>query len=423
MDKDKSIEQSDTEIQNESLRVQKAQWVKEQVEKQREYEDEIRETLLEEQKILDEMKRSTEEHVERTREMRQYNEENRKQIQEQVYALNGLSEDKLQGMREYKNAYYQGLALALFLLSIALVGLCGYLHGFDSEITLFMIACSGIGGALLSQENKRGKLLDTICRFLYFWMFPMMLVIFVCFELGFQEYEMLLPVFAMAGTIILVVGTGAYFVYNPYRKEKKKIRNAKADLKEIEQEAEKAVKKNQKRRKKEEARLSRIRKREDARLERIQKREEERLVKKEKKEAAKLARMQQKEAAQLRRLQKKEEIKAVLLEKKEEFKAARQQKKMTDTESESIGDNEEIITKDQGKQEKEPEILDASEVVSVEKERIDAKEDVTTEKVEKAVVHEVEDTTEETTVHEVKETVGGADHDTVPKLKIVEKAQ
>lgn len=296
--------------EEESLRVQKANWIREQVEKQREIENATRERIEQEQKILDEMKRSTEEHLERTKELRQFNEDTRSQMRAQVYELNGLSEDKLQGMKEYKNAYYQGMALAFFLLSIALVGFSGFLHGFDSQICLFMVAFAGIEGALLSQESKRSRLLEAVCRFLYILMFPAMLVVFICYELEFPEYQRLLPVFVMAGCVILVLGTIAYFVYNPYRKDRKKIRSVKEDLKEIEDAAEKAVKRNQKRRKRQEARLARMQKKEEKHLEKEQKRDAKKQEKKEKQEAEKHIRKQKWNERKLLMKQKSEEMMA-----------------------------------------------------------------------------------------------------------------
>lgn len=280
----------DTLVQEESIRVQKAKWVREQVEKQREIEDATRARIEEEQKLLDEMKRSTEDHLERTKELRKFNDDTRAQMRQQVYELNGITEDKLQGMKEYKNAYYQGMALAFFVLSVGLVGLSAFLHGFESQLCLFLVAFTGIEGALLSQESKRGRFMEAVCRFLYILMFPAMLVIFVCYELQFPQYEVLLPYFVMAGCVVLVLGTFAYFVYNPYRGVKKKLRSVKEDLKEIEDEAEKAVRRNQKRRKRQEARLARKLKREQKRVEWKKKRDAKKTEQKKKREVSRLTR-------------------------------------------------------------------------------------------------------------------------------------
>lgn len=347
--------QSADVIHNESLRVQKAEWVKQQVEKQREIEDETRRILQEEQRLLDEMRRSTVEYMERTKEMSKYNADCQAQMREQVYALNGLSEDKLQGMKEYRNAYYQGFSLAAFLLSLALVVLCGYMEGFDTELTMFMLAFSGIEGALLSQEGKRGRILDAVCRFLNLLMLPAMITIFICYELEVPEYQMLIQVFVMAGMAALMIGTVAYFLYNPYRKEKRKIRYAKADLKELEQEAEKAVKKNQKHRKREEAKLAKAQKREEERMARLQKREEARLVRKKQREEARRVRLQRKEEAKLAGLQQRGKVRLPWLQKNEEILDAAE---VTPLEEENAGnegktDKKDDIMRDEVKVEKE----------------------------------------------------------------------
>lgn len=346
----------ESEVEDESIRVQKAKWVREQVEKQREIEDATRERIEQEQKLLDEMKRSTEAHLERTKELRKFNEDTRKQMRQQVYELNGISEDKLQGMKEYKNAYYQGMALAFFVLSVALVGLSGYLHGFDSQICLFLVAFTGIEGALLSQESKRGKVLEVICRFLYIFIFPAMLVIFVCYELKFPQYELLLPYFIIAGCVVLVFGTVAYFSYNPYRKDKKKIRSVKEDLKEIEDEAEKAVRRNQRRRKREAVRLARKQEREKRRLEKQQQRDARKQEKKEQQEKAKLERRRKWEA-----------YKTICRDKKAALVARLEKKTETDMEH-NVDKTEEKVLPFQNKEiamDKKEELEDAKELASV----------------------------------------------------------
>lgn len=230
----------------ESLRIQKTEWIYSQIQKQRETEDALFEQIRQEQDVLDRLNQSIENNMERTREARRYNQEFQEHMDSQVYAMYGITQDKLQGIREYRNAYYQGCAFSLFLLSVVLVVLCGILHGFQSQICLFMIAFSGIEGALLTQEKKRGKLLDMVCKVLYLFMFPLMMVVFVCFELDYPEYHMILPILAVFGICVLMIGTAAYFCYNPYRKEKRKMGAAKDTIREIEKTAKKEIRKNQK---------------------------------------------------------------------------------------------------------------------------------------------------------------------------------
>lgn len=367
-------------IPEESLRIQQAQWVKQQVEKQREIEDETRRLLEEEQRILDEMRRSTKEYMDRTRELHKYNEDCKEQMREQVYALNGLSDDKLFGIQQYKNAYYRGISLAAFLLSLALTAFCGYLEGLDSELTLFMLAFTAIQGALLSQEGKRNALSKGICRFFNLLMFPAMIVMFVCYELELSVPDVLLSVLTLAGGIVLFVATVGYFIDNPYRGTRRQIRSAEGDLKEIEQQAEKAIKKNTKLRKKREARLARLQKREEAHLERVKQREETRMERVQKREKRRFARMQQhqeievarlaqRENARQLRLQKQEEIKRNLLEKKDEIKSKWKPEK---PEAEPVLNGQRVETKKK-EEEKQPvsdkntDIKDAAEVVPIQK--------------------------------------------------------
>ncbi len=296
------------EQKQENLRIQKTEWIYSQIQKQREAEDALFEQLRQEQDVLDRLNQSVENNLERTREARKYNQEIQEHMNAQVYAMYGITEDKLQGIREYRNAYYQGCAFSLFLLSVVLVVLCGVLHGFQSQICLFMIAFTGIEGALLTQEKKRGKLMDILCKTLYLLMFPLMMVVFVCFELNYPEYHMILPVLAIFGICVLVTGTAAYFCYNPYRKEKQKVGEAKDTLREIEKTARREVRKNRKSRVKSEKQQKKLMEKEAARQQKILEKETE-----------KHRRLVEKEEKRQQRLQDKSEKQQALLEKKETF--------------------------------------------------------------------------------------------------------
>lgn len=246
------------EEKNESLRVQKATYIREQIQKQREAEDAVLAQLLQEQLAIDELNADINSNLERTNQSRKYNEELKASINAQIYAMHGVSEDKLEGMGRYKNAYYRGCAFSLFLLSVILIILCGVLHGFDAKITLFMLAFTGIEGVLLVGEKQRIKLLEILCKFLYLLIFPSMMVIFICYELEYPEYKILMPYMVIAGIAILIVGSAGYFLCNPYREEKKKMRDAKEHIRDIERLAQKEVRKNQKLREKEEKRALKL---------------------------------------------------------------------------------------------------------------------------------------------------------------------
>lgn len=265
-----------TDRVKESLRVQKTEYIRQQMRKRQEQEDALMAQLLQEQRIIDGLQDKINENLEQTKESSKYNQEFRENINAQIYALHGVSEDKLEGMREYKNAYYQGCAFSLFLLSAALIILCGILHGFQSEICIFMLAYTGIEGALLAQENKRLKILNWLCKLLYLLIFPTMMVMFVCYELGYLEYKLFMPYAIIAGICVLVLATISYFLYNPYRKVKKKVSDAKGHIEDIEKAAKKEVRKNEKKRTKKEAKVHRQLKREDKQQERLIRRENRR---------------------------------------------------------------------------------------------------------------------------------------------------
>lgn len=254
MEKDINTEVSNTQLPateekanlKESLRIQKSQWIKEQIKRQREAEDAVLEQMIEEQRVIDGLNSDINENLDRTRESRKFNQEFQEKINTQIYEMNGITEDKLKGMREYKNAYYQGCAFSLFLLSVVMIGICGVLHGFESQICLFMIACTGVEGALLAQDKWRNKLVNILCKLLYLMVFPVMMVIFVCYELKYPEYDLFLPYFAMGIVVVLIIGTAAFFFYDPYKQDKKRVKNAKDYISEVEKIAKKQVKKNQK---------------------------------------------------------------------------------------------------------------------------------------------------------------------------------
>lgn len=235
-----------TKSVKESLRVQKAEYIRQQMRKRQEYEESVMTQLLQEQRVIDGLQKKISENLEQTEASSKYNQEFKESINAQIYALHGISADKLEGMREYKKAYYQGSAFAFFLLSVAMIILCGMLHGFESDICVFMLAYTGIEGALLAQEKKRWKIVDWLCRMLYLMIFPIMMMMFVCYELHFPWYGFFMPYAAAAGAGVLVFATISYFLYNPYRSVRKNVRNAKEQIGVIEKTAKKQVRRNQK---------------------------------------------------------------------------------------------------------------------------------------------------------------------------------
>jgi hypothetical protein len=308
MEKDINTEVSNTQLPateekanlKESLRIQKSQWIKEQIKRQREAEDAVLEQMIEEQRVIDGLNSDINENLDRTRESRKFNQEFQEKINTQIYEMNGITEDKLKGMREYKNAYYQGCAFSLFLLSVVMIGICGVLHGFESQICLFMIACTGVEGALLAQDKWRNKLVNILCKLLYLMVFPVMMVIFVCYELKYPEYELFLPYFAMGIVVVLIIGTAAFFLYDPYKQDKKRVRSAKDYIADVEKIAKKQVKKNQKLRAKEEKKNQKLLQKEEAQNQKAAEKEEkenQRALEKEEAEKVRQEKIQDKKAA------------------------------------------------------------------------------------------------------------------------------
>ena len=69
-------------------------------------------------------------------------------------------------------------------------------------------------------------------------LFPVMLVTFTCYELGFEEYALLVPVFAVAGVVVLMIGALSYFLYDPYRMDRRNRKKANRYIVEIEKAAQ-----------------------------------------------------------------------------------------------------------------------------------------------------------------------------------------
>lgn len=235
------IPKQEENIEVKNPRIGRVLKLQEEAEQQNELERQRGRRIRQQQVYIDRMIASVEENLKNTKEEQAYNEAFERRIQAQVYRMHGISEDKLMGMTEARRSWQQGAAFALFFLSLMMIVLCGVLHGFGSEICIFMAFFTAIEGTLLSNGKKQQPLLDGLIKVLYLLLFPAMMVIFVCYELGFEEYEMLLPYFTAAGVLVLVLGAVSYFLYDPYREDRRSRRKADSYLKEMERAAAKEV--------------------------------------------------------------------------------------------------------------------------------------------------------------------------------------
>lgn len=215
---------SDITVKN--PRIGKVMRLEEEVQRQSEIEKLRSRRIRQEQEYIDRMSLSVENHLRNTKEEQRYNEQFEERIRTEVYRMHGISEDKLQGMTEYRNAWYQGTAFAMFFLSLVLIAICGILHGFGSEICIFMAFYTAIEGVLLSNGRKQSLFFTVLTKGVYLLLFPVMLVTFTCYELGFEEYALLVPVFAVAGVVVLMIGALSYFLYDPYRMDRRNRKKA-----------------------------------------------------------------------------------------------------------------------------------------------------------------------------------------------------
>ena len=214
-------------MEKESMAVQKSNWILQQIEGQRKAEDELRLKMVEEQKILEERSRSIEEGMQRNLQLRRYNEQRREELDAQVYGFYGISEDKRDGMKQYRAALFKGCAVILFVLSFAMTLVSAYLYGPLEKITIAMAGCVAVEGALMPGRGKRSNFLQGICNILYVTVFPGMIYLFIGYEFQFLEYHWILLGVISAVLLFSLIGCISYFVHNPYKNDKYGIRQAK----------------------------------------------------------------------------------------------------------------------------------------------------------------------------------------------------
>ncbi len=265
-----------TEIEVKNPRIGRVRRLKEEAEREREAERQRARRIRQEQEYIDQMSLVVDEHLRNTKEEQKYNEEFEAHIRGEVYRMHGISADKLEGMTQYRRAWYQGAAFSLFFLSVLLYVLCGLLHGFGAEISLFMALYTALEGALLVHGQMRFRFTAILIRAVYLCLFPVMMAVFVCYELGFEEYSLLVPVCTAAAVVILLIGSASYFLYDPYRADRRNRKKANRYLRDMEKAAEKEVRLKEKAYGKQEKRKAAQKKREEKRTAKQAKREKKR---------------------------------------------------------------------------------------------------------------------------------------------------
>ena len=262
-----------------SLQIQKAAWIREELEKRRAQEDQLLQQILREQQMLQELDEDMDQNMAHAKEGRRYREDMKARVDDRVYEMHDLSADKREGMREYGYAYRRGYALAMVFFSLALCVFAGYLHGIASQTCLVLMFFTGVQAAILVHKKQCRKFWQFVCDVFSALIFPGMLILFIGCELHYSYYERALPYCLAVGLFLLALTTASYFLYDPYRSARRRVGDAKSMIRSIERSAKKQVKKNQKQQAKEELRQDRLQKKESEKLLKIQQKQEVRLEK------------------------------------------------------------------------------------------------------------------------------------------------
>lgn len=308
----------------ESLQMQKASWIQDEITKRREREDELLQQIFMEQKMLQELDEDMDENMAHAREGRKYREDMKERVNDRVYEIHDLSADKREGMREYKYAYRRGYALAMFFFSLALCVFVGFLHGITSQICLMLMFFTGVQAAIFVHQKQCFFLWRLICDIFSAVVFPVMLVLFVGYELKYGFYDFLLPICLIIGLVLLALTTASYFLYDPYRSARRRVGDAKSMIRSIERSAKKQVKKSQKQQAKDELRQNRLQQKEQDKAEKLRIKEEQRQEKELKKAAQREEQQKLRDAKKQEALENREEKKLALMDavaaKKEQFR-------------------------------------------------------------------------------------------------------
>ena len=318
MEEDRRLcENTETEkgYSEKNSKINKVMKLQQEIQRQNDLEKLRERRIMQQQEYIDKLLHSVEATMKSTETERQFNEQFEEQVRGQIYQMHGISRDKLEGMQEARRAWYQGAAFSLFFLSLVLFGISGILDGFGSGLNLFIAFYTAIEGTLLTNERKQNAGLNIVVKVLYLLLFPVMLGMFVCAQLGYPEYELCLPYFTTGGVLVLILGAVSYFIYDPYRLDRKSRRKAdkyilsmeKAALKDI-QLQDKAAKKAARQQEKEDTRTRKEQEKQDVRTARDREREEARSAKEQARADAKALKEQEKQERSLERKEKWQEI-------------------------------------------------------------------------------------------------------------------
>lgn len=410
----------------ESLQMQKVSWIQDEITKRREREDELLQQIFMEQKMLQELDEDMDENMAHAREGRKYREDMKARVNDRVYEIHDLSADKREGMREYKYAYRRGYALAMFFFSLALCVFVGFLHGITSQICLMLMFFTGVQAAIFVHQKQCFFLWRLICDIFSAVVFPVMLVLFIGYELKYGFYDFLLPICLIIGLVLLALTTASYFLYDPYRSARRRVGDAKSMIRSIERSAKKQVKKSQKQQAKDELRQNRLQQKEQDKAEKLRIKEVQRQEKELKKAAQREEQQKLRDAKKQEALETREEKKLALKDavaaKKEQFREKfRKDGGEEETEEEAKEKAEEgVLDSDEGAEDAEQ-----GETVVVE-DAVQEEEALEEENVLEDVVQEEEVLEEENVLEDVvasEDTADSGENEVVSNLEEEEKEE
>lgn len=284
------LQSIDSKLENEDVVVQEKNWLEERAREQRKAEDTYREELFEKQKLLEQKRREMSESFAQNKQMKVYNQMHDEEQNDLIYELHGVSVDMIDGMREYKNALFQGAILILLLTGMVICAYMGFLYGMRSELFHACIALFACNIALLPRESFgkiQGGLYNGICKFLCVLPTPVMASLIFIKSTYPTIYVYAMEWFGVAVGVICLIGALGYCLRNPYRSMRHAVRAANADIKDLKKTASKTVKKNKKTRAKLESKLLKKKEKQEDKLERLKLKEQGRIDKLKKKEEEK----------------------------------------------------------------------------------------------------------------------------------------
>lgn len=212
----------------------------------------------------------------------------------------------------------------MFFFSLALCVFVGFLHGITSQICLMLMFFTGVQAAIFVHQKQCFFLWRLICDIFSAVVFPVMLVLFIGYELKYGFYDFLLPICLIVGLVLLALTTASYFLYDPYRSARRRVGDAKSMIRSIERSAKKQVKKSQKQQAKDELRQNRLQQKEQDKAEKLRIKEEQRQEKELKKAAQREEQQKLRDAKKQEALENREEKKLALKDavaaKKEQFR-------------------------------------------------------------------------------------------------------